>query len=405
MRSIKVSVNQYGARRRYLIPIIFEQAGLLQHLFTDSYCNSLLGKFCGILIKCGLTNSNIQRLSKRCPSIPTSKILANDFWQIKCILSRLLHFPHETIIKTIFHGGAFTITRRKIKKSDWLYTMFIENIHLVRYAHNHHVKVLADIYENPFIFSELSSELVTNPEYRSILHLKTLYESHADFRHRHIDELLKLADVYLIPSEYVKESLKQSPAFDIKKAHVLPYISSVPNKEYRNNPIKGRIIWIGNDPVRKGLVYALRAFRQIKQKHPFSELVVIGPLPTELKNDTYFKDVTFTGYLNKNQLIEEFNKADMYVFPTLAEGFAGSVLEAAAYGVPIITTHASGFDENAPCLFVDTKRSDQIVDAIELLLNNRDIRNKYSSDIFQFSKSFNQNDFAEKLISLIKSNS
>lgn len=398
---IRVAVSQYGSRRRYLIPQLLHNAGMLECLYTDAYQNSLWGKICRMLNKIGITNSSITRLIKRNPNIPDNKIIANDFWQTKCLLSQALNLSQYIRLKTIFQGGFFGLDKHKLKQCDWLYTMFIENIHLVKYAKSRGVKILADIYENPYIFSELSKELDVNPEYRTLIDQKKIFEAHTRIREKAITDILRLADIYLLPSEYVKDSIARCPSYDERKAHIIPYVSSVDVKPQSNNPIKGRIIWIGNDPVRKGLVYALRAFRELKKQFPFVELVVIGPIPAKLQKDSFFDGVTFTGYLEKARLIEEFRKADMYIFPTLAEGFAGTLLEAAAYGVPIITTHASGFAHNAPCIFVDSQNSSQIVSAAKELITNREKRAQISENLIKYSTQSNREQFSSNLIALL----
>ena len=90
----------------------------------------------------------------------------------------------------------------------------------------------------------------------------------------------------------------------------------------------------------------------------------------------------------------------MFVFPTLAEGFAGVLLEAASFGVPIITTAASGFEENFPGYIVPFRDVESIAKAIERLLNDRDLRNTISKNTFQYAQSFSREVFAERLMNL-----
>ena len=44
------------------------------------------------------------------------------------------------------------------------------------------------------------------------------------------------------------------PEFNPKKAFLLPYPTSIQETNYNYRPIKHKIIWVGNDPVRKGLI-------------------------------------------------------------------------------------------------------------------------------------------------------
>lgn len=228
--------------------------------------------------------------------------------------------------------------------------------------------------------------------------------AHYNLRLEYIDRLLEIADQYLVPSAYVAHSLKiNSKSYDEKKVNIIPYVSSVKNNNYDNKPIRGRIIWIGNDPVRKGLVYALRAIKKLKGVFPEIDFRVIGLIPPEIQRSPSWEDLNFIGYCNKEQLKEEFRLADMCVFPTLAEGFAGSLLEAASFGVPIITTHASGFGEDFPGIFVERKSVDDIIRAVTFLLENRIEREEISHKIFDYSHIiYNEHSFEKLLIDLLR---
>lgn len=394
-----VNIAQYGARHRYLIPQILNQHNILGKLYTDSHKESLLGKLCQFLKLIGIKNSSINRLASRSTNISSSHIISSDCWQLKLQWARILR-TRDKILEITYQGGTKKFCRNGIF-GDWLYAMYFENIGFTEYAKLCGVKIVADIYENPYIFKTLSAELETIPEYKSIQYLKSAIVAEEKLREKYLDRIIKVADVFLVPSEYVLNALKVNPYFNIKKAVVIPYISSVNNNILSNNPIPGRIIWIGNDPVRKGLVYALRAFHELKKAFPYLEFRVIGPVPEEIKHDKNFNDVHFTGYLNKNQLIAELKQADVYVFPTLAEGFAGTLLEAAAFGVPIITTHASGFPQDAPCLFVETKNSNQIISKLTLLLTDRDKRDEISKKLFLYSKKFSQAQYSAEIIRML----
>lgn len=376
---------------------------MLECLYTDSCKDSLLGKFAFFLSKIGLNTTSLNRLKKRMPNLPKNKIKTNDLLQCILLWQRLIKASKKKSIHTIFEGNAPIFKKWGVSKANWLYAMYIETFDYTIYAKKKGLKILADIYENPYIFKELADEVQQQPELKCISYLKEDFMAQYDLRMQYIDHLLDIADQYLIPSNYVMQSLRQNSAyFDEKKANIIPYVSSVTNEKYNNTPIKGRIIWIGNDPVRKGLVYLLRAFNILREKYPYIDCRVIGPMPKEIINSSHFTKFTFLGYLNKEQLKEEFRLADMYVFPTLSEGFAGSLLEAASFGVPIITTKASGFGDDFSGIFITEKHVEDIVKSVTLLLENREIRNKISKDIFCYAQKYDKECFEKKLITLLK---
>lgn len=399
----KVIVCQYGARRRYLIPQILHTNNMLRALYTDSNCTSIIGKIAAILIKCGINFPMFSRLVNRNPGLPKSLVKSSDKWQLKIITTGFINKGVLPYIEAVFEGGSKHFIRWGVKDADWLYTMHIENIEFVKFAKQKGLKILADIYENPYIFSDLCKEIDDNVEYECLKRLKSTFIAQSELRAKYVDEILQLADQYLIPSDFVCEELQRSPYFNKSKANIIPYVSSVHRGGFKNVPKKGRIIWIGNDPIRKGLVYLLRAFESIKSKYNDIELRVIGPMPHEILESPYFKNVTFLGYLNKPQLTREFITADIFVFPSLSEGFAGALLEAAEFGIPIIATRAAGCNNDFPGIIVEPKDSAALEREIVILLEDRKKRNSISKALIDYSQKINKDNFSNKLISLLKS--
>lgn len=376
---------------------------MLAALYTDSNAYSAVGRMVTLLSKAGLRLGSFNRMMRRNPNIPKEKVYSNDKLSFKLLKNQLFKASPYKTMATIFEGSSRQYIKWGTGDAEWLYCMFIENIEFTEYAKKRGLKVIADIYENPYIFEELVKEFDL-PELGCLIGQKENIEAQARLRRQYVDRLLAVADEYLIPSSYVADSLRKSPNFDVGKVNIVPYASSLTNKEYCNHGERGRIIWVGNDPVRKGLAYAVRAVERLKKEYGFIDLRVIGPVPEELRGSEYYKNVTFLGYLNKAQLSEEFQKADMFVFPTLAEGFAGVLLEAASFGVPIITTRASGFEDGFPGIFVKERDVEGIVDAVKSLIEDRELRSKMSHDFFEFSKGQNAETFGNGLMEIIGRN-
>ena len=89
-------------------------------------------------------------------------------------------------------------------------------------------------------------------------------------------------------------------------------------------------------------------------------------------------DVNLLGHLPQDNLKELLANADLYVFPTLSEGCASSVMEALAAGLPVITTRESG----APIIHAETgwiipsKSADALAEAILILAEDTTLRKK-----------------------------
>ncbi len=69
--------------------------------------------------------------------------------------------------------------------------------------------------------------------------------------------------------------------------------------------------------------------------------------------------------------------ADVFVFPTLYEGFGIPVLEAQSVGIPVVTSNVSSLPEIAGegAIFVDPLSAERIAEGVWLILSDADRRN------------------------------
>ncbi len=399
---MKIIVCQYGSRHRYLIPQILFKKGMLSALYTDATKNSLLGKLSHILNKIGISSPTVSRLLNRDPKIPDRYVMSSDRWALKILYNAISNQSDEIIHDTFSQGGSKTFIKSGLKDCDWVYTMFFENIEFLLYAKSHGKKIIADIFENPYVFEDLVSEIDRNPEYQCVSNLKAHFQEQVKFRKKYVDTILAVADKYLVPSQFVAQQLKRSPNFNAEKVNIVPYGSSINRMPYCNSPQIGRMIWVGNDMVRKGLIYAIKAVMELRKKFPFCSLRVIGDIPPEFIRANQYDGIEYIGHLNKEDLSTEFKLADAYIFPTLSEGLAGTVIEAASFGVPIITTSASGLDNDFPGISIPLRDTISIVNACSLIITDRNYRTKISHDIYHYSQNFDENSFERNLIKIFE---
>ncbi len=112
------------------------------------------------------------------------------------------------------------------------------------------------------------------------------------------------------------------------------------------------ILFVGLLEPRKNLPILLRAFASIADQVPETSLVVVGrkgwmvERALRLVNSLGLAGrVHFTGYAPREDLPLIFNLAEVFVYPSLYEGFGLPVLEALACGTPVITTAVSSMPE------------------------------------------------------------
>jgi len=78
----------------------------------------------------------------------------------------------------------------------------------------------------------------------------------------------------------------------------------------------------------------------------------------------------FPGFLKSDQVVQLFNRADVYIMPSVSEPFGISALEAMYYGVPTIVSKQSGVSEVIKhAIKLDFWDTDAIADAVYSILN------------------------------------
>jgi glycosyltransferase involved in cell wall biosynthesis len=161
-----------------------------------------------------------------------------------------------------------------------------------------------------------------------------IYDHHVNFPE---------ASVQVVWSEFAKRlHASWGPP---KKIVVIPPPVALP--PLRNDPPHGetcRLLFVGADFQRKGGDILLNAYREVKQKIPQVELLIVGPPQRVLKEPA--AGVRCITWLPMEQLHKEiFPKADMFVLPSHAEGYGMSVLEAMAHAIPVVASSVGALPE------------------------------------------------------------
>lgn len=155
------------------------------------------------------------------------------------------------------------------------------------------------------------------------------------------------ADVVLVNSDYVKQTFVEAgfPAAKIEVAYwgVRDDFLGLKQDYSCSGPV--RLLFTGAFGLRKGVREIVDACRQLDQQGVEYELLIAGAADEgrPLVEQARLKGtVKFYGMLLQDDLKELLATADLYVFPTYAEGCARSAMEAMGAGLPVITTDACG---------------------------------------------------------------
>lgn len=150
-----------------------------------------------------------------------------------------------------------------------------------------------------------------------------------------------------------------------------------------------RILFVGRVTQDKGIEELIDAFQKIKQIHTKKNFIldVVGPYSSHYieemrnKHPQNFEKITFHGFIPfGNELLDFYDKSDVYVLPSYHEGFPHTIWEAAARQLPIICTSVGGIPgliDNSLVTFIEKKNVDSIINALDnVLAAGKEIDNK-----------------------------
>jgi len=220
-------------------------------------------------------------------------------------------------------------------------------------------------------------------------------------------KLYEHADFIFTCSENTRNSFIKDYGISSGKVISLNYGVSSNNIVDFEKSYDGRtIIFVGKDFERKGGYVLLDAFKKVRDEIKDAKLVIVGAF----KNPSIIKQpgVDMLGYVqDKNELIDLYRKASIFVMPSLCEPFGMVFLEAMIYKLPCIGTNIDAMPEiieNGKTGFlVPPNNSEILADKIITLLKNPDLSAEMGSNGFdRVNKKFRWEDLGDKIDRYLK---
>lgn len=190
----------------------------------------------------------------------------------------------------------------------------------------------------------LSTEAHANPEWAKYLqgHDKTEDEM------ARLDREVQYADRIVVASTFVRDTFLQQ-GIPAQKISVLPLGADHADLSLRDfhiewEPDKLRLLFVGQLNQRKGLSYLMDAFALLPDG--LAQLALVGPDDLHLSRELERRvGVKVFPPVPRGELGSIYRSADVFVFPSLVEGFGLTAIEAMFCGTPcIVTTHTFGAD-------------------------------------------------------------
>lgn len=191
------------------------------------------------------------------------------------------------------------------------------------------------------------------------------------------DQELALADVVIVPSNFVRGTLEM---FNASSAlvKVVPFGSPCVPDLLKTFSLEGplRVLYVGSLGQRKGLSYALDAIDALGSQ---VNLTLIGKRPVLdcIPLNMALEKYNWIETLPHDQILDQMACHDVLLLPSLFEGYALVISEALSRGLPVITTPNSGaidiVRDGIEGFIVPIRDSNAIADRLQMLIDDRSI--------------------------------
>jgi glycosyltransferase involved in cell wall biosynthesis len=287
------------------------------------------------------------------------------------------------------------------RECDVLYNMYCENLDFVRYARAEGLKIVTDVYINPNATEIVLRECGQFAEWADGHRMGMAIDS---LGRDILGEMIELSDLLLCPSEWVVEGLRSFPNVDPQKVRVVPYGCGFNLGAHLNGPVPGRVFFAGHGSLRKGLHYLAQAADELKSRGRDYEFRVAGAQNARIRRLAASRNLTFLGALTKQQMAEEYLKADLFVLPTLSEGFASVCIEAMCCGVPVITTRCAGtrITDGVDGVIVPERDVGALTEAVDSLVRDRQRRDTIARNALGSVAFYSEENWGKRLVSAIQ---
>jgi anaerobic magnesium-protoporphyrin IX monomethyl ester cyclase len=268
------------------------------------------------------------------------------------------------------------------------------------------------------LFQRARPTIITVHDIAYVRFSNMLNKSRQIYKKRILKFSIENADIIVADSFSTKRDIVEYYGTNEKKIKVVPLgvesrfrpISNVEEYRLKNNLPSKMILNVGTLEPRKNVVSLIKAFKKLREKR-FEDykLVIVGDkgwlykqIFKEVEDSDLKKEILFLGVVSDEDLPMLYNCADIFVYPSLYEGFGLPPLEAMACGIPVITSNTSSLPEviGDAGIMVDPTDVTSLCENMYNLLKDRELRYHLSSKGLERSKLFSWDNTATQMLKI-----
>ncbi|MGQ0812043.1 MAG: glycosyltransferase family 4 protein [Nitrospiraceae bacterium] len=252
------------------------------------------------------------------------------------------------------------------------------------------------------------------------LRLPELFPEHRTFRDR-LSRLCQRSAALVAISQRTKQDLVEIMGVDPAMVHVVypglsetmqrPSVTHIKEVTKRYGIDGPYMLYVGSLGPHKNIATLLRAYQRVRDESKIDvKLVLVGSRQwgqatlVALNQLKVKNDVLLTGYVPAEDLPALYASAELFVFPSLYEGFGLPVLDAMACGTPVIVSTTGALPEvvgqAGVCVAPQDVRA--LAEAISRILGDTEFWGERSAAGLEQSKRFSWNHSAAQLQVIMK---
>lgn len=223
--------------------------------------------------------------------------------------------------------------------------------------------------------------------------------------------ILKYIDSFTAVSESASEYVKTLTSSNIS---LVPNGIDIDKFVIKNDVPKDRdtILYVGRLEKRKGVIYLLKAFRELQQINPKVRLLIVGDGPDRPKLEMFVENnnidgVEFLGFVDEATKINLLHKATLFCSPAIyGESFGIVLLEAMASGAVTVASNNPGYasvlKETGAISVVNVKDTAEFARRLQLLMVNVEMRELWLSWSQKYVEQFRYSHIADQYLAIYK---
>jgi glycosyltransferase involved in cell wall biosynthesis len=142
------------------------------------------------------------------------------------------------------------------------------------------------------------------------------------------------------------------------------------------------VLFVGTLEPGKNVPRLIHAFELLRDNHP-CKLLLVGrkgwlcdDVEATVAGSRWKSDIVMTGYVEEDQLVALYRNAELFIYPSLYEGFGLPVLEAMACGTPVVASNTSSLPEvvEGAGVLVDPYSIDEMAEAMVNVITKEGLR-------------------------------